>query len=133
MPKFEIKNAGLLTTVQDLGRRGLAYYAMPQSGVMDAQSARVALLLLRLPEHYPLLECTAVAPQLYFHDATELVVSGANFNWQLDGVPLSLNEVTPVSAGQLLKGQVSRTGLRGYIAINGLLKVEELYGSAATY
>ena len=72
MPSLEIIKPGLLTTIQDMGRKGLAYYAIPPSGAMDRNAARIALLLLNLPEEAPVMECTSVAPTIKFHDAAQI-------------------------------------------------------------
>ena len=44
--KVIVENGGLLTTVQDLGRRGYERYGVPVSGAMDAQALRIANLLV---------------------------------------------------------------------------------------
>jgi len=72
MNSFEILKPGLMTSIQDVGRKGLAYFAIPQSGVMDQNAARIALLLLNKNENAPLLECTSIAPQLQFHAPTRI-------------------------------------------------------------
>ena len=50
MGSLEIIKAGMMTSIQDLGRKGLAYFAIPNSGAMDANAAKVALLLLNKNE-----------------------------------------------------------------------------------
>ncbi len=46
MGTIQIKQAGMLTTVQDLGRWGFGRFGMPVAGVMDEYAARVANILL---------------------------------------------------------------------------------------
>lgn len=133
MPSLEILQSGLLSSVQDRGRRGLAYYGIPRSGAMDARSARRALRLLGLPADAPLLECTALAPQLRFRDPVRLALSGADFGWQLDGQPVARDTVLQIRPGDVLSGGPAREGLRGYIALQGFLDAGRVYGSCATY
>jgi len=133
MPSLEILRPGLLSSIQDRGRRGLAYYGIPRSGAMDARSARRALRLLGMPEDAPLLECTAVAPQLRFRDPVRIALCGADFGWQLDGQPAVRDAVLQVRSGQVLSGGPAREGLRGYIALQGIFDVPRVYGSCATY
>ncbi len=130
---LEIIKPGLMTSIQDLGRKGLAYYAIPHSGAMDSNSARVALLLLNLEEDHPLIECTSVAPHILFHQDTEAVITGANFGWELNGKPLLLNTPFTIEKGDRLTGKQSRNGLRGYIAIREKLDVKAVYESYSTY
>lgn len=133
MPSLEIIKPGLLTTIQDSGRQGLAYYAIPPSGAMDRNAARIALLLLNLPEEAPLIECTSVAPTIKFHDAAQITISGADFQWALNGTPVVLHTVVEIRPGDTLSGKMATNGLRGYIAINGTLQIDKVYDSYATY
>lgn len=133
MPSFEIIKPGLLTTIQDAGRKGLAYYAIPPSGTMDPNAAKIALLLLNLSENAPLIECTSVAPTIKFHDAAQIAISGADFQWKLNDTPVGVHTVVDIKPGDILSGKMATNGLRGYIAINGTLKVDKVYNSYATY
>jgi len=133
MPSLEILKAGLMTSIQDLGRKGLAYYAIPKSGVMDVNAAKIALLLLNKSEASPLIECTSAAPHIRFRDATQIVLTGADFNWKLNSESIHRNEVIEVHKGDVLKGQFAKEGLRGYLAIEGDLKIQKIHQSHATY
>lgn len=133
MPSLEIIKPGLLTTIQDMGRQGLAYYAIPPSGAMDRNAARIALLLLNLPEDAPLIECTSIAPTIKFHDAAQIAISGGDFQWALNGSPVALHTVIDVQAGDTLSGKMATDGFRAYIAINGVLQLDKVYNSYATY
>ena len=133
MPSLEILKAGLMTSIQDLGRKGLAYYAIPTSGVMDPNAAKIALLLLNQPEVSPLIECTSIAPHIRFHHSTRIVLTGADFQWTLNDQPILLNTVIEVHQGDLLRGRFAQTGLRGYLALEGKIVLEPVYGSYSTY
>ena len=133
MPILEILKPGLMTSIQDLGRTGLNYYAIPRSGVMDQQSARLALLVLGLSEDRPVLECTSLAPDILFHDPVQIALSGADFGWTLNGKSVRLNSPTNVQTGDILRGAAARDGLRGYLALKGNWLIEKFYGSHSTY
>lgn len=133
MASLEILHPGLLMTIQDLGRKGLAYYAIPNSGVMDRESAALALEILKLPEEHPLLECTSKAPKIRFQEATQLVLTGADFNWKINGQTVGRNTIHKVKKSDILEGSFARDGMRGYLGINGDLKISKVYGSYATY
>ncbi|MEL7221714.1 MAG: hypothetical protein AAGJ93_10370, partial [Bacteroidota bacterium] len=133
MPSLTILRAGLICSIQDMGRKGLAYYAIPTAGVMDVNAAKIALLLLNQTEDHPLIECTAVAPHIRFNDDCTIAISGADFGWMLNGTPLAVNSVIAVKAQDVLKGKMATDGLRGYIAIQGQLNINKVYGSYATY
>ncbi|MFD1314372.1 5-oxoprolinase subunit C family protein [Namhaeicola litoreus] len=133
MPSFEIIHPGLMTSIQDFGRKGLAYYAIPNSGVMDQNAAKIALLLLHKKEDSPLIECTSIAPQIKFNGATRISLTGADFNWQINGRAVSLNQVLQIQKGDVLKGQSAKEKLRGYIAFSGDLILHKIYQSYSTY
>jgi antagonist of KipI len=133
MGSFEIIKAGMMTSIQDLGRKGLAYFAIPTSGVMDKNAARVALLILHKNENSPLLECTSSAPEIKFNDETRIVITGADFNWKLNNDPINRNSILSVKKNDILKGNFSKDGLRGYIALGGDLEIEKVYDSFSTY
>lgn len=133
MPSLTILKAGLMTSIQDMGRKGLMYYALPNSGVMDEVNALRALDLLELPATQALLECTSIAPHIQFQDATQIALAGADFSWTLNEIPIPANGAINIQKGDVLKGKFAKNGLRAYIAINGTLKLERIYKSYATY
>ena len=130
---LEILQAGLMTSVQDVGRDGLAYYAIPVSGTMDKNAAKIALLLLNQTENNPLIECTSLPPKIRFNTATKIALTGADFGWKINEKDVSLNTILEIKEGDILKGRFAQTGFRGYIAIAGKLEVEEVYNSHSTY
>lgn len=133
MTKIEIIKPGLMTSIQDVGRKGLAYYAIPRSGVMDERAAKIALLLLNQNEDDPIIECTSIGPQILFHGKTQIAITGADFNWTLNDQGIHRNTVVNVKKGDVLKSKISKDGLRGYIAVKGKLNLEKVYESFSTY
>ena len=133
MPVLEIIQPGLLTTVQDLGRKGSRFFAIPTSGAIDSISAARALLLLQHPPQAPLIECTYLPPAIRFHSPARIALTGADFRWTVNGSPMALNQVLEVKAGDELRGKGAASGFRGYIAVGGKWLGEAVYGSHATY
>lgn len=133
MAILEIIKPGLMTSIQDLGRKGLAFYAIPRSGVMDRNAAKIALLLLNEKEESPLIECTSLAPQILFKSPAQIAITGADFNWRINDEKVNRNTLLNVKKGDVLKGQFAKDGLRGYIAVKGKLKLDKVYDSFSTY
>lgn len=133
MPSLEIIKPGLLTSIQDMGRKGFAYYAIPASGVMDKNAAKIALLLLHLSEETPLIECTSIAPHIKFDASTQIAITGADFGWTINDNSIQRNMVLDIQAGDILKGRYAKDGFRGYIAIKGSVEIEAIYHSFSTY
>lgn len=112
-----VRRAGLLTTVQDLGRPGLAHLGVPSAGAVDADGLRRANRLVGNPPGAAALEATAVGPELAFEvDATVAVHDRAVF----------------VPAGRVLDVGRLHRGLRGYVAVRGGLDVPPVLGSRST-
>ena len=78
--------AGMLTTVQDLGRRGHRADGVPLGGAVDAFALRLVNLLVGNAEEAAGLEFTLVGPELEFSVATTIAVGGGDFGgpprWQ---------------------------------------------------
>lgn len=132
MPQLEILHPGLLTTVQDMGREGSQFFAIARAGVMDRDAAMIALLLLRMDRRAPLLECTSLAPKIRFHGSAQIALTGADFQWTLNEVPVPLNTVLEVQDGDVLAGQHAQDQFRGYLAVRGQWGGKAVYGSFST-
>lgn len=133
MGSLTIIKPGMMTSIQDLGRKGLGYYAIPKSGAMDENSARIAQLVLNKGKEWPLIECTSSAPEIQFNHDTHIAVSGADFNWKINNKIITRNNRLEINAGDILKGQYARDGLRGYIAIENQLEIPLIFDSFSTY
>jgi biotin-dependent carboxylase-like uncharacterized protein len=133
MPILEFIRSGLLTTVQDLGRSGSRFYAIPSSGVMDGNAARIALLLLQEQMDAPVIECTSLAPAIRFHGPARIALTGADFHWTINDQPVALNAVLDIMDGDVLVGKHASDQLRGYLSVAGKWTGEPVYGSHSTY
>jgi antagonist of KipI len=118
---------GMLTTVQDLGRRGHRAAGVPLGGAMDTFALRVANLLVGNPEDAAALECTLLGPELVFSADTVIALGGTDF----DG--LAAWQPMVVHAGERVKLGATRRGCRGYLAVAGGVDVPPVLGSRSTY
>jgi antagonist of KipI len=118
--------AGMLTTVQDLGRRGHLAEGVPHGGAADPFALRVANLLVGNAEDCPALEVTLTGPELEFREAAWVAVCGARF----EDVP-SWRPVR-VEAGDRIKFGKRLQGCRAYLSICGGFDVEPVMGGRGT-
>ena len=122
-----VNRAGMLTTVQDLGRRGHRAVGVPLSGAMDPFALRVANSLVGNPENTAALEFTLFGPELGFaHDAL-VAATGGDFG------ALPLWQPVNVRAGEPVKFSGARRGCRGYLAVAGGFAVAPVLGSRSTF
>jgi biotin-dependent carboxylase-like uncharacterized protein len=129
----EVLHAGLLTTVQDGGRRGLYHLGVPPSGAMDDFSLQIANLLVGNDEHAAALEITYMGPRLRFDEDRVIAVTGAEMPPKLDGAPRPAWEAFEVKAGETLSFDHLRAGARCYVGVAGGLDVPEVLGSRSTF
>ena len=130
---LSVIEAGMLTTVQDLGRFGYRRFGMLCSGAMDSLSARLANSMLANPENSAVLEYTLIGPTLTFHKPAAVCLCGGISKPVIDDHPANINSIIFIKAGQTLKIGAIKTGCRGYLAIKGGFIVPEILGSASTY
>lgn len=129
---IRIIKAGMLTTVQDLGRTGYQSQGFNVAGVMDVRSFKIANLLVDNPENEPVLEFTLIGPTLEFTADTIIAITGGNFNPTINGVPAAMYTAIYMHKGDVLKFGSAETGSRGYVSFSSYLKVPNVMGSRCT-
>lgn len=130
---IEVVKPGLLTTVQDQGRRGYQAYGVGISGAMDPLALAAGNLLVGNPQGAAGLEMTILGPSLKFHDETWFAVTGADLAPRLNGSPLSNWTVHRAPSGSVLNFGSRRSGARAYLAVAGGLDVPVVMNSRSTY
>ena len=129
---MEIVSSGLLTTVQDLGRRGYQRYGIPVCGALDPVSLRIANILVGNPEGEAGLEITALGPTVRFTTDSVFAVVGADFRPVVDGIEVRTWESVEVTAGSALSIGTASDGLRAYLAVAGGIDVPLVMNSRST-
>lgn len=129
---IEVLRAGPLTTVQDLGRPGLAHLGVGHSGAADRPSLRLANRLVGNPEGEAGLEATFGGLALRFERAATVALTGAPCLVTVDGHARDMNAPVHVAARQVLEVGMPWRGVRTYVAVRGGLTVPEVLGARAT-
>lgn len=132
-PAFDVREPGLYTTVQDLGRPGFRSLGVPSAGAMDPAALQIANLLVGNPRHAAAIEITAPGPVLRALDRVTVAVAGADLSAALDGVEVEPGTPVTARAGQTLSFGIPRTGVWAYIAVAGGVDVPAVLGSASTF
>ncbi len=128
-----VRKAGLLTTVQDIGRWGFQRFGVPVAGPMDVLSHRAANVLVGNASSAATLEVTLVGPELDFQQDARFAVTGAAFDVRLDGASIPNDVAVRARAGQRLVFGRCRRGARAYIGVAGGIGVPLVLGSRATH
>ncbi len=130
---IRVARAGLLTTVQDLGRHGLQHLGIVPCGAMDLVAHRIANRLVGNPPQAATLECTVVGPELFFSRDTLVALYGAAFEARIGRDPFPRNRPVLVSGGSVLSTGAAQRGARAYLAIAGGFATPMVLGSRSTY
>ncbi len=128
-----VVKAGLLATVQDLGRPGHRSSGMPLSGAMDRVALSVANLLAGNAPGAAAVELTLAGGTWRFDDDAVVALAGADLKGSLDGVPVAPWSSFQARAGSLLTFGAAATGVRAYLAVRGGVDVPVVLGSRSTY
>ncbi|RFC54229.1 5-oxoprolinase subunit C family protein [Brumimicrobium aurantiacum] len=114
---IEVINPGLHTTVQDQGRLNHRHFGVPTSGAMDQHAYILANHLLQHQSLKPVLEFTISGPTLFFYAETYIVLTGAEFDVQLNGKEITHSSPIYVPAESTLAIGQAKTGNYGYLGI----------------
>jgi antagonist of KipI len=125
---IEVLQAGLLTTVQDLGRDGWTHLGVSPAGACDSLALRIGNLLLGNPENTAALELTLVGGAFRFETRVHAALTGASF----EGAPAEWASF-PVHPGDIVHLGRARSGARGYLCVAGGIEVPQALGSASTH
>lgn len=127
-----IQKTGILTTIQDLGRRKYARFGINPNGVMDATAVRLINVLLGNDEAEAVLEIHYPAPEIVFERAAVFALGGADFAAEIDGKPLENWRIYYAEKNSVLKFTARNFGNRAYLAVKDGFQIEKVLGSAST-
>ncbi|MFQ3544000.1 biotin-dependent carboxyltransferase family protein [Halobacillus rhizosphaerae] len=130
---IHVKKAGLLTTVQDLGRYGFQKHGVITSGVMDPEAHRIANLLVGNSMQMPTLEVTLMGPVLEFHQDALISICGGHLSPMINGEPVGNWRPIFIKKGSELRFGSMQEGCRAYLAIAGGYDVPLVMNSSSTY
>jgi biotin-dependent carboxylase-like uncharacterized protein len=128
---LKVREAGWLSTFQDLGREHSEFMGVPCGGAADQHSAAVANILVGNRRTATCIEImggrftfTPAAPIL-------MALTGAPADVTVDGRAVSMWEPVCVPGGSRVVIANARGGMRNYLAFNGSLVTGRFMGSAA--
>ncbi|HVL65652.1 MAG TPA: biotin-dependent carboxyltransferase family protein [Vicinamibacterales bacterium] len=127
-----VVRAGMLTTVQDLGRWGHQHLGVPVAGPMDWYAHRLANRLVGNPDDAAALEVTLIGPELATDAHVVCATAGAEFELTAGGRSIVPGEAFELRAGERLRFGPCRAGCRATLAVAGGLAVPPVLGSRAT-
>jgi biotin-dependent carboxylase-like uncharacterized protein len=129
---IRVRKPGLLTTVQDLGRPGLAHLGVPTAGAADRRAFGLANRLVGNRPGAAALEITLAGPELELEAGGWIALTGGRVTAHLDGRPVPMDMAVRADPGQMLRAGSVTSGLRAYLAVRGGIDVPPVLGSRST-
>lgn len=131
--ELKISKAGMLTTVQDLGRWGHQSDGVPVAGAMDLEALRFGNAMLGNDENAAALEVTIIGPEITAGGEGLVLFAGADLGFSVNDREVGAWRAVPLKNGDILSFSGPRTGCRGYICFAGGIDVPVVMGSRSTY
>ncbi|MBM7646038.1 antagonist of KipI [Scopulibacillus daqui] len=130
---FRVVKPGLLTTVQDLGRKGFQQHGVVVSGAMDSYSLRIANLLVGNKDNEAALEMTLTGPTLKIEKDCLIAITGGDLTPSIDGQSVPMWKPVYIKKGRTLKFGPCRSGCRAYLSVSGGFLIPKVMNSKSTY
>lgn len=124
--------AGVLTTVQDRGRPGLAHLGVPRAGALDLPAAALAQRLVGNEPDAALLEVTLGGLALRSDTGVWIAVTGASAPLTIGGEARGHHRPEWAPAGAVVALGTPASGVRTYLAVSGGIDVVPVLGSRST-
>ena len=132
MTKLVIAAIGPVSSVQDGGRHGAQRYGLPPSGAVDLQALAVANVLAGNPPLAAAIEIGPFGASLTARDgAVRIALAGAARNADIAGRAVAFNSSMTIADGETLTLGFARGGSFSYLAIEGGIQGEAMFGSLA--
>jgi len=129
---FEVLSAGIMSTVQDLGRFGCARYGVAASGALDGFAVRVGNLLVGNDENAAVVETTLMGLRIKVLRDTVVAVTGGDLQARTGGENLPGWRSHLVREGETIAFSGPLSGFRSYLAVAGGIHVTPVMGSRST-
>lgn len=130
---IRVLRAGLMTTVQDLGRVGFRRYGVVMSGAVDSFSSSVANWLVGNKETAACLEMTLQGAILSFDEDSIVAVCGADTELKVANQLVPMWRPLYIQKDTVLSIDSVFNGCRVYLAVAGGIGTTEVLGSRSTY
>lgn len=133
MTELKVRRAGMLTSVQDLGRWGFQSSGVPVAGAMDLPALRLGNAMLGNPEGAAALEVTLLGPELEVCGAGAAVFAGADLGFSVNGRAVGSWRVVELKNGDVISFSGPKNGCRGNLCFAGGVDVPPVMNSSSTY
>ncbi|HUS01902.1 MAG TPA: biotin-dependent carboxyltransferase family protein [Chitinophagaceae bacterium] len=114
---LQIIKAGLLDTIQDLGRYGYQHLGINPGGAMDRYAAQLANALLGKDLNSPVIEMHFPSCEILFKEETIICLTGADFTPTIERKKIPVNQPVAVNKNTALHFEKKIAGARCYLSL----------------
>lgn len=130
---LKVTDAGILTTVQDLGRVGHQSVGISPAGVLDYKSTILANQLLNNDPNAAVLEFNLRGISFDVQKDTTIATAGSPMQFTINGEERAIGKAYRLSKGDFVSFGIATKGMRTYLAVAGGFKVDDVLGSSSTH
>jgi len=123
---------GVLSLLQDSGRRGYHRLGLARGGPLDGEAYHYCNRLLQNPPDSTVVEISVGGLRLEAGVDTWLCLTGAAMPLTINGAQRGLWEVHRVRAGDVVSVGHAKRGCRGYLGVADGFHIAPMFGSTAT-
>jgi antagonist of KipI len=129
---LKIVKAGMLDSIQDMGRYGYQQVGINPTGAIDKYAVAIANILVGNVYNEAVIEMRFPAAAIFFDEPTIISLSGADFNASINGNPIPINHAVIVNKNTTLQFQSPKNKSHCYLAIKGGMKLSKWLNSYST-
>ena len=129
---LKILKAGMLDTIQDLGRLGYQQFGINPTGTMDRYAASIANILVGNKQNEAVIEMHFPAPSIFFEETTLIALSGADFDANINGRSIPLDQPVIINKDRTLQFRSLKSKSHCYLAVRGGMKIPTWLNSYST-
>lgn len=131
--RIRVIKPGVLSTVQDMGRKLHLDKAVPVSGAMDTVSARIANIAVGNDDNCAIIELTYSGAMFFSETDMLIAYAGEGSILTVNDVTIPKNKPLCVPSGNYIEQKGIDNGCRVYLAVAGGWDVPEVLDSRSTY
>lgn len=130
---LRVIKAGVLDTIQDMGRYKWQHLGINPCGAMDKWSAQLANVLAGNNRMDAVIELHFPASEFFFEQPALIAITGADFTANLNGEEISCGQPVLVSRYSILQFYRLKKGARAYLAVHGGFNIPRWLNSFSTH
>ena len=129
---LKVLKAGILDTIQDMGRFGFQQFGINPTGVMDKYAASIANALVGNLFAEAVIEMHFPAPVFLFDQPAIVALAGADFSASVNGEPVPVYQPLVINKSSVLQFHSVKNKARCYLAVKGGFKINKWLNSYST-